>query len=189
MPSAATSSALAAGALLTAGALALAPAAVPTPRAGPGSVRASVPGAAPVPGTVAWSWPLRPAPRVLRGFDVLPSRYAAGHRGVDLAAEPGAQVLAAAAGTVTFAEPVAGRGVVVVAHADGLRTTYEPLLPGVRAGEGVRAGAVLGTLAPAPRHCPRSGCLHWGARRGPDHVDPLALLGAAVPVLLPPGRP
>ena len=84
----------------------------------------------------------------------------------------------------------AGRGVVVVAHPGGLRTTYEPVEPAVRAGQQVAAGSVLGRLAAAPRHCGEAPCLHWGARRGEAHVDPLALLvPAAPPVLLPLGRP
>ena len=193
MPSAPASAALLAG-LALAGAVALAP----TAPGGPGAPPPAVPGVPPgVAGparpdsgaVVGYSWPLRPAPEVLRGFDVLPSRYVAGHRGADLAAPVGAEVLAAAAGTVTFAGQVAGRGVVVVAHADGLRTTYEPLLPAVAAGSAVAGGAVLGTVAAAPAHCPGRPCLHWGARRGADHVDPLTLLRGAAPVLLPLGRP
>ena len=55
--------------------------------------------------------------------------YAAGHRGVDLAATSSQPVLAARGGRVQFAGPVAGRGVVVIAHADGIRTEYEPVCP------------------------------------------------------------
>ncbi|PPK98516.1 peptidase M23-like protein [Kineococcus xinjiangensis] len=145
---------------------------------------------APAGAATAYDWPLAPAPRVLRGFDVLASPYAPGHRGVDLSASRGQEVLTAGAGTVTFAGAVAGRGVVVVAHADGLRTTYEPVVPAVGAGTPVRAGAVVGVLADSPAHCPAEGCLHWGARRGEQYVDPLALLRPpAPPVLLPLGRP
>src|SRR5690349_17646532 len=57
---------------------------------------------------------------VVRPFAPPPTPYAAGHRGVDLAAGPSAVVGAAAAGTVRFAGAVAGRGVVVLAHADGI---------------------------------------------------------------------
>ncbi|GAB7190589.1 hypothetical protein NUM3379_12950 [Kineococcus sp. NUM-3379] len=160
----------------------------------------AAPGAAPhvavragLPAAVAGAghrWPLAPAPRVLRGFDVLESPYAPGHRGADLGAAAGAPVLASAGGTVTFAGPVAGRGVVVVAHADGLHTTYEPLEPAVRAGAAVGPGQPLGALARDGRHCAPVSCLHWGARRGAGYVDPLSLLTAAAPpVLLPLGRP
>ncbi|WP_432541271.1 murein hydrolase activator EnvC family protein [Kineococcus sp. SYSU DK002] len=136
-------------------------------------------------GTPSWGWPVDP-PRVLRGFEDV-GRYEAGHRGVDLAADPGRAVVAVAAGTVSFAGPVAGRGVVVVLHPDGTRTTYEPLEAAVRPGEQVRAGEVLGALAAAPRHCAVP-CLHLGLRAGETYLDPLARLRAAAPVLLPLGR-
>ncbi|MEZ0163887.1 murein hydrolase activator EnvC [Kineococcus sp. LSe6-4] len=138
-------------------------------------------------GTTAptWTWPVDPH-LVVRTFDDV-GRYDAGHRGVDLAAAGGTPVVAVAAGQVTFAGPVAGRGVVVVAHPDGLRTTYEPVEAGVRAGQPVAAGALLGTVAAQPAHCPAA-CLHLGVRRGETYLDPLALLRAAPPVLLPLGR-
>ncbi|MFP5282949.1 MAG: peptidoglycan DD-metalloendopeptidase family protein, partial [Actinomycetes bacterium] len=70
-------------------------------------------------------WPLAGAIEVVRPYAPPARRWEAGHRGVDLAASPGDPVLAAAAGTVTFADRLAGRGVVVVSHG-ALRTTYEP---------------------------------------------------------------
>ena len=134
-----------------------------------------------------WVWPVAP-PRVVRGFDAV-GRYEAGHRGVDLAAAPGAPVVAVAAGSVTFAGQVAGRPVVVVAHAGGLRSTYEPVSADVVAGEAVRGGQRVGTLA-APAHCAgATSCLHLGLRAGEDYLDPLGWLRAAAPVLLPLGRP
>jgi murein DD-endopeptidase MepM/ murein hydrolase activator NlpD len=91
---------------------------------------------------------------------------------------PGDAVLAAADGEVAFTGTVAGRGVVSIDHADGLRTTYEPLVPSVAAGDRVVAGQPIGVLARG--HCPPPGCLHWGARRGThDYVDPLGLLDDA----------
>jgi len=135
-------------------------------------------------GAGRYGWPLMPRPAVLRTFAPGPLRWSAGHRGVDLAAAPGQPVLAVADGRVTFAGPVAGRGVVVVAHPDGLRTTYEPVEPAVAAGEPVRRGSALGTLAPAGSHCDQP-CLHWGALRRTDYVDPLTLLHLVPPVLLP----
>jgi murein DD-endopeptidase MepM/ murein hydrolase activator NlpD len=130
-------------------------------------------------------WPLTPAPTVLRRFAVGPYRWSPGHRGVDLAAAGGQQVFAAGAGVVTFAGRVAGRGVVVVAHAGGLRTTYEPVAAVVRAGQVTEPGTTIGRLEEWPGHCPGP-CLHWGALRGDVYVDPLSLLRPApLPVLLP----
>jgi murein DD-endopeptidase MepM/ murein hydrolase activator NlpD len=130
-------------------------------------------------------WPLRPTPRVLRLFAVGPYPWSPGHRGVDLAADVGQPVLAAGAGVVTFAGRVAGRGVVVVAHPGGLRTTYEPVAAGVRAGQVTEPGSTVGRLDTWPGHC-AAPCLHWGALRGNEYVDPLSLLRPpALPVLLP----
>ncbi len=123
--------------------------------------------------------------RVLRGFDLVLSPYAPGHRGVDLAA-PGGRVMAAAAGTVTFAGPVAGRGVVVVEHRDGIRTEYEPVRPSVTVGAVVGRGTPLGQVAGRHPGCAPADCLHWGARRGATYLDPLLLLRPLGPVRLLP---
>lgn len=134
----------------------------------------------------AWAWPLAPEPRVVARFLAPPGPYAAGHRGVDLAAAVGQRVLAAGAGVVSFAGPVAGRGVVVVTHPGGLRTTYEPVTGALSVGEPVRRGDVLGTVTAAPGHCLPATCLHWGLRRGVTYLDPLALVGGFPSVRLLP---
>jgi murein DD-endopeptidase MepM/ murein hydrolase activator NlpD len=123
-----------------------------------------------------WTPPVDGGLRVTRPFDAPESRWGAGHRGVDLAAAPGTAVRAAGDGVVLFAGLVAGRPVVSVAHGDGLRTTYEPVDPAVRAGQRVGAGTVLGVLLPGHPGCPAAACLHWGLRRGETYLDPLLLL-------------
>jgi murein DD-endopeptidase MepM/ murein hydrolase activator NlpD len=135
-------------------------------------------------GSVLWAAPL-PEAGVTRSFDVLPSRYTAGHRGVDLAGAPGTPVLAAGDGVVAFAGMVAGRPVVSVDHPGGLRTTYEPVDPSVGAGQAVARGSPLGTLRAGHAGCPAAACLHWGLRRGEDYLDPLALLAVPRVRLLP----
>ena len=82
-----------------------------------------------------WARPVEGA--VTRPFDPPPDRYGAGHRGADLAGAPGSPVLAAGDGVVVFAGMVAGRPVVSVDHAGGLRTTYEPVDAVVGAGQPV----------------------------------------------------
>jgi murein DD-endopeptidase MepM/ murein hydrolase activator NlpD len=151
------------------------------------SVVAGAPVVAPRLGSsTPFRWPLSPAPQVLRRFAVGPQPWSPGHRGVDLGAEAGQHVLAAGAGTVAFAGLVAGRGVITVAHDGGLRTTYEPVIAEVTAGQAVTAGDALGVLAPGS-HCTTT-CLHWGALRGDVYVDPLTLLSPpAPPILLPLG--
>ncbi|MEJ3744139.1 M23 family metallopeptidase [Actinomycetes bacterium KLBMP 9797] len=132
-----------------------------------------------------FGWPLAGSPTVVRGFDPPPQPWLPGHRGVDLAAPPGATVRAAGAGVVHFAGYVAGRTVVSVAHPGGLRTTYEPVAALVRVGARVRGGEPLGVLVAGHAGCPEPGCLHWGLRCGDEYLDPLALLGRAPVRLLP----
>lgn len=124
---------------------------------------------------------------VLRRFDPPSTEFGPGHLGVDLRATPGATIRAAAAGTVNFAGQVAGRGVVVIGHPDGIRTEYEPVRPLVRIGAHLRAGEPLGVLRGRHRGCPGS-CLHWGARRGDNYLNPLSLLRPLGPVVLLPNR-
>jgi murein DD-endopeptidase MepM/ murein hydrolase activator NlpD len=131
-----------------------------------------------------WGAPL-PEVAVTRPFDELPHRYAAGHRGVDLAGSPGDPVLAAGGGVVVFAGMVAGRPVVSVDHPGGLRTTYEPVTPSVGAGQAVSRGSPLGTLVAGHAGCPVAACVHWGLRRGKDYLDPLSLLAPPEIRLLP----
>ncbi|RKS77359.1 peptidase M23-like protein [Motilibacter peucedani] len=135
----------------------------------------------------AWRAPLTGPLEVVRPFDAPAQPWLPGHRGVDLAAGPGEQVLAAGSGVVLFAGPVGGRGVVSVGHG-ALRTTYEPVVPaaGVRSGAVVSAGQVLGVVAAAAGHCSPAACLHWGLLRGATYLDPLLLLGAAGPPRLLP---
>ena len=140
-------------------------------------------------GGVAYTWPLLPPPAVVRPFGAPEDPFGPGHRGVDLAGAVGQPVLAARGGTVAFAGPVAGHGSVSVQHDDGLRTTYEPLLPSVRAGDVVVAGAVLGTLVAGHRGC-SAACLHWGVRRERlEYLDPLVLLRPPRVRLLPVPEP
>lgn len=129
-----------------------------------------------------WRAPTPGPVRLLRPFAPGPERWSPGHRGVDLALAAGAPVLVAGSGRVVFAGLVAGRGVVSVSHGE-LRTTYEPVVPAVTAGDVVQAGEVVGVLAPG--HVPCGECLHWGLRRGKDYLDPFRLLRPARVRLLP----
>jgi len=132
-----------------------------------------------------YRWPLDGQPHVVRRFDPPDNPYGRGHRGVDLAAAPGAVVRSAGAGVVAYAGSVAGRGVVSIDHPNGLRTTYEPLTPQVRAGQVVAAGAPLGSLDAGHPGCRAAACLHWGLRDGKVYLDPLSLLGLGQVRLLP----
>ena len=129
-------------------------------------------------------WPLAPQPEVVRTFEPPDTLFGAGHRGVDLAGSLGQPVVAALAGRVSFAGPLAGRGVVVVDHG-ATRTTYEPVAASVRVGQEVLRGDRLGTLRLEGSHCFPRACLHWGWRRGDTYLDPLLLVGGGPIRLLP----
>ncbi|MHC3392043.1 peptidoglycan DD-metalloendopeptidase family protein [Streptomyces lavendulocolor] len=163
------------------------------PAAGVGApVPVAVPGPGPVGVRPVGVWPVGPPrPAVVRGWEPPASAYGPGHRGVDLSAPPGTEVRAAAAGRVSFAGPVAGRGVLSITltatGAPPLRTTYEPVRPRVRPGAEVAAGQVVAVVAPgAGAHCAPA-CLHWGLRKGDTYLDPLSLLPTAL-LRRPPAR-
>ena len=148
-------------------------------------------GAPPGAGSSA-GWVRPVAGAVVRPFDPPAEEWAAGHRGVDLAATTGAAVRAPARGSVAFAGAVAGKPVVVVAHDDGLRSTFEPAVAAVPRGSAVATGDVVARVAPtggrpgSGEHCAAAGCLHWGVLRGETYLDPLLLLGEDVPIVLLP---
>ncbi|MGA5231992.1 murein hydrolase activator EnvC family protein [Streptomyces koyangensis] len=135
---------------------------------------------APAPGAVPGprSWPVGSRPHVARGWEPPATDFGPGHRGVDLTAAVGTTVRAAATGRVSFAGPVAGRGVLAIelsgSGATPLRITYEPVRPLVAVGDEVVAGQPVAVLE-AGTHCPHS-CLHWGLLRGKEYLDPLTLL-------------
>ncbi|MFW5474460.1 M23 family metallopeptidase [Knoellia sp. CPCC 206450] len=132
-----------------------------------------------------WAWPLEPRPAVTAPFVAPRSTWGAGHRGLDLAARQGQDVLAVDDGVVTHVGVIAGRGTVSVTHTSGLRSTYEPVdgaLPlGTRVGREEALGVVNGRT-----HC-GGACLHLGAVRGAGYVDPRPLLTGGPVILLPLG--
>ena len=154
--------------------------------------------AAPAAPTVRLRSPVPGQAIPVTGFDPPDHRWLAGHRGVDLAAEPLSPVLAPAPGTVLFAGSVGGKPVLSLDHGDGIRTTYEPVTASVREGDEVSTGQTVGHVVAGHPGCPRVACLHWGARvasgspGGDDdsYVDPLSLILASDrPIRLKPTRP
>lgn len=122
---------------------------------------------------------------VLRGFEQPEFEWSAGHRGVDLGLDVGDPVLAAEDGIVDFAGMVAGKPVMALVHADGIRTTYQPVHAIAKAGDTVAAGQEIGRLAHPVDGYPG---LHWGALVGKDsYIDPLGLLEFPVIRLKPLG--
>jgi len=133
-----------------------------------------------------WSWPVPPPIVVVAPFRAPPTPYAAGHRGIDLAVDPGTAIRAAAAGRVSFAGPVAGRDVVAIDHGGGVVSAIEPVAATVTEGAAVSAGDVIGTVS-SGGHC-AGGCVHFGVRIDGEYVSPFLFLGGLPrAVLLPSG--
>ena len=131
-------------------------------------------------------WPLDPEPEVVRAFEPPPGPYAPGHRGVDLAGQPGQAVRAALPGTVGFAGSIGGKPVVTVLHG-GRRTTYEPVVASVEPRPGGRR-----RRRARPTHDHRQPLLPRGLPAlgpdqgaGEDYLDPLTLVGSGPVRLLP----
>ncbi|WP_291277842.1 M23 family metallopeptidase [Galactobacter sp.] len=123
---------------------------------------------------------------MVKDFDPPDVRWNAGHRGVDLRAAPGTEVVAPAAGTVSFAGSVAGRPTVAITVGGGWRTTLEPVSTELKKGDRVSAGQVVGTVANGG-HCSGS-CVHWGLVSGSGHGstyrDPRTLVADLRPSVL-----
>ncbi len=128
-------------------------------------------------GAFGFVLPVSAPPHILVPFRRPASRFGPGHRGVDLALPAGAPVVAAGPGRVVYAAVLAGRGVVSIEHASGLRTTYEPVTATVRVGQTVTAGQLIGSVNAGHPPCAPAVCLHWGARL-PDgtYLDPMTLI-------------
>lgn len=143
-------------------------------------------------------------PRVLRPFEKPTQRWSAGHRGVDLAVPENDQhVYAPAPGKVVFSGTIVNRKVLVIAHPDGRRSTFEPMDEALPVGTTVAAGEVIGTVAVTAggtserpyRRC-TTACLYWGVRQGgargdgsgktAEYINPMSLLGSKEPSILLP---
>jgi hypothetical protein len=134
-----------------------------------------------------WTRPVRGA--VARGFDVHGSPFAHGlHRGVDLAAAPGAVVRAACGGRIVVARRIGTSGGVVTIECGRWRVSHLPLgRIAVRRGGRVSPGDALGLAGRSGLHAG----LHLGvraARRRFGYVDPLRFLGRR-PTGPPPAGP
>lgn len=117
-------------------------------------------------------WPV-PAP-VSANFALPAAPWLAGHRGLDLPADPGTPVRTPRDGSVAFVGSVAGKDVIVISHG-WLRATYEPLQATVAVGDRVRAGQIIGVTATGESHCSGT-CVHWGLKYGQEYLDPQLLL-------------
>jgi murein DD-endopeptidase MepM/ murein hydrolase activator NlpD len=95
-------------------------------------------------------------------------------------------------GRVAYVGLIAGKPVVAIQHASGLRSTYEPVVAEVTVGTQVHGGDRIGVVAdpraPGARlgHC-SARCLHLGLRSQGVYIDPMLLLHSRA-ILLPLGQ-
>ncbi len=123
-------------------------------------------------------------------FEAPASRYAAGHRGIDLVAGEGHPVRSPADGVVTFVGRVVDRPVLSIQHGEDLISSFEPVTATVSEGDRVLAGQVVGIVATGS-HC-TARCVHFGVRRHGQYISPMLFLGGlarAVLLPLPPTGP
>lgn len=101
------------------------------------------------------------------------------HNGIDIAAEEGTPVKAAAKGTVTGvrSDPLWGY-VVEITHADGTITVYCGLSkePQVAQGDEVALGQVIGAVGYLPAESLMPSHLHLECRRDGKYIDPMSLM-------------
>jgi len=98
------------------------------------------------------------------------------HDGIDISAEEGAPVLAAASGTVLAVSEDPLMGItVVLEHKDGYQSTYANLKPepAVEAGHAVAAGQIIGAVGTsAAAEAAQAPHLHFSVSREGDVVNP-----------------
>ena len=176
------------------------------------SSNGQVPSSAHVPGTVELtasrlryrSPTAESRPRVVHPFKKPAQHWSTGHRGVDLRVpENDRRVYAPAPGKVVFSGTIVNRKVLVIAHPDGRRSTFEPMDEALPVGTTVAAGEVIGTVAVTAggtgerpyRRC-TTVCLYWGVRQGgargdgsgktAEYINPMSLLSSKEPSILLP---
>lgn len=131
--------------------------------------------------SASWIWPVEGPHTVVRTYDPPLTEYSAGHRGIDIAATIGHDVVAPADGVVHFAGIVVDRGVLSIKHGNIL-SSFEPIEALVSAGQFVRQGEIIGRVS-AGHDCE---CLHVGARFNGAYLSPLSYLGTLEPAVLLP---
>lgn len=142
----------------------------------------------------SWSWPVRGD--VLTSFRNASDPYAAGeHRGIDIAAPVGREVVAAAAGTVRHAGVAGSSGLTVSVRAGDHDISYLHLSAvSVKEGQTVAGGARIGAVGISGRRSVVAPHLHFGVRRAGErhaYLDPLGFLAPppAPPREAPRGAP
>lgn len=96
------------------------------------------------------------------------------HDGIDIEADIGCSVSAAANGTVSYAGDSTYGGTVIIEHENGLSTTYAQLGDIiVSEGDSVTQGTVIGTIGESKGETTQGAHLHYEIHQDGEPVDPL----------------
>ena len=127
--------------------------------------------------------PLAPPLELVRGFRAPLTDYGAGHRGIDMAALDGVDLLAPTDGQIFYAGLVAAKPVLTIATVSGLKVSLEPACASKPVGRRVSAGAVIGVVCGSgySSHCAPRLCVHFSVRNARGYLSPLYLMGQAAP--------
>ena len=126
---------------------------------------------------------------VINDYEAPLTEYGAGHRGIDIAAPLGIEVIAPVSGEISFAGQVGYRESITIRFGASFSASLEPVCSELAEGSLVLAGEVIGTVCEPDVsyqwHCEFT-CLHFGTRTEFGYFSPLALLGVLSPSRLVP---
>jgi hypothetical protein len=108
------------------------------------------------------------------------TEYGAGHRGIDLPATMGSEVIPPVSGEISFSGQVGYRDSISIKFAGTMWASLEPVCSDMSEGTLVSAGEPIGTVCQTnPNyqwHCEIT-CIHFGTRTENGYFSPLALIG------------
>jgi hypothetical protein len=106
--------------------------------------------------------------------------YGAGHRGIDLPATMGSEVISPVSGEISFSGQVGYRDSISIKFSGTMWASLEPVCSDMAEGTLVSAGEPIGTVCQTnPNyqwHCEIT-CIHFGTRTEDGYFSPLALIG------------
>ena len=140
--------------------------------------------AAAPPSDPGWLWPVAGPREVVEEFRAPEHDYGPGHRGIDIAADAGAAVLAPADGVVAFRGVVVDRPLLTIDHGEGYVTTFEPVDSELSPGSAVQGGQEIGNVATGGHAAP--GTVHVGLRLHGVYVNPMLMFGGIPRAILLP---
>ena len=126
-------------------------------------------------GPANWTWPVQGP--VINPFDPPDTPFGSGHRGIDIAAEVGTEIVAPEAALVAFAGKVGGHLFITLDHGGGLESTYSWISATlVRKNDVVARGQPIG-LTGAGHPGSTVPHLHLGVKLADVYQDPMDYLG------------